>query len=39
LPNLSWPIALICGSREMIEETRETLVNLGFKQEEILTNY
>src|ERR1051325_8664305 len=39
LPNLSSPVALICGSREMIDETRETLINLGFKQEEILTNY
>ena len=39
LPGLSSPVALICGSREMIEETRVTLVNLGFKQEEILTNY
>src|SRR5690349_12979103 len=39
LPNLTSPVALICGSREMMEETRETLVHLGFKQEEILTNY
>jgi NAD(P)H-flavin reductase len=39
LPNLTSPVALICGSMEMIGETRETLVNLGFKQEEILTNY
>jgi len=39
LPNLSSAVALICGSREMIDETRETLVNLGFKPEEILTNY
>ena len=39
LPNLTSPVALICGSREMIEETRQTLVNLGFKPEEILTNY
>ena len=39
LPNLTSPVALICGSKEMIEETRETLFNLGFKQEEILTNY
>jgi len=39
LPNLTSPVALICGSREMIEETRETLVTLSFKQEEILTNY
>ena len=39
LPNLTSPVALICGSREMIDETRETLLNLGFKPEEILTNY
>lgn len=39
LPNLTSPVALICGSREMIDETRETLLNLGFKSEEILTNY
>jgi len=39
LPNLSSPVALICGSREMIDETRETLVYMGFNQEEILTNY
>jgi sulfhydrogenase subunit gamma (sulfur reductase) len=39
LPNLTSAVALICGSREMIDETRETLLNLGFKPEEILTNY
>ena len=39
LPSLTSPVALICGSKEMIEETRETLVKMGFKQEEILTNY
>ena len=39
LPNLSSPVALICGSREMIEQTRERLVKMGFKPEEILTNY
>jgi NAD(P)H-flavin reductase len=39
LPNLASPVALICGSREMMEETRETLANLGFKPEDILTNY
>ncbi len=39
LPDLSSPIALICGSREMIDQTRERLGKMGFKPEEILTNY
>ena len=39
LPNLKSPVALVCGSLQMINETRETLANLGFKPEEILTNY
>jgi sulfhydrogenase subunit gamma (sulfur reductase) len=39
LPSLSAPVALICGSKEMIAETRERLVKMGFKPEEILTNY
>ena len=39
LPNLSAPVALICGSREMIEQTRERLGKMGFKPDEILTNY
>lgn len=39
LPTLSAPVALICGSREMIDQTRERLQKMGFKPEEILTNY
>src|SRR5689334_23400440 len=39
LPDLASPVALICGSREMIEQTRERLSKMGFKPEEILTNY
>ena len=39
LPNLSAPVALICGSRDMIEQTRERLSKMGFKPDEILTNY
>lgn len=39
LPQLSSPVALICGSREMIEQTRERLGKMGFKPDEILTNY
>jgi NAD(P)H-flavin reductase len=39
LRDLKSPVALICGSREMIEQTRERLLKMGFKLEEILTNY
>lgn len=39
LPDLSSPVALMCGSREMIEETRERLEKMGFNGDEILTNY
>ena len=39
LPNLASPVALICGSREMIAQTRERLLKMGFKPDEILTNY
>jgi sulfhydrogenase subunit gamma (sulfur reductase) len=39
LPGLSSPVALICGSREMIDQTCERLLKMGFKPEEILTNY
>jgi NAD(P)H-flavin reductase len=39
LPDLKSPVALICGSREMIDQTRERLGKMGFKPEEILTNY
>jgi sulfhydrogenase subunit gamma (sulfur reductase) len=39
LPSLSSPVALICGSREMIDQTRERLGKMGFKRDEILTNY
>jgi len=39
LPNLNSPVALICGSAEMIEQTRDRLSQMGFKPEEILTNY
>lgn len=39
LPDLQKPVALICGSREMLKQTRERLRLLGFKPEEILTNY
>jgi NAD(P)H-flavin reductase len=39
LPDMSSPVALICGSMEMIEQTSERLGKMGFKPEEILTNY
>ena len=39
LPDLNSPIALICGSLEMIEQTRDRLEQMGFKPNEILTNY
>ncbi|PYS64499.1 MAG: hypothetical protein DMF76_04565 [Acidobacteria bacterium] len=39
LPNLKSPVALICGSREMIEQTRDRLQRMGFAPEAILTNY
>lgn len=39
LPDLRSPVALICGSLEMIDQTRERLLKMGFKPEEILTNY
>lgn len=39
LPDLKSPVALVCGSKEMIEQTRERLGKMGFNPEEILTNY
>lgn len=39
LPDLESPVALVCGSKEMIDQTRERLGKMGFKPEEILTNY
>ena len=39
LPRLKSPVALICGSKEMIDQTRERLGKMGFKPDEILTNY
>ena len=39
LSSLSSPVALICGSREMIDQTRERLGKMGFRPEQILTNY
>ena len=39
LPDLKSPVALICGSLEMMEQTRDRLEQMGFKPDEVLTNY
>ncbi|HEV2666324.1 MAG TPA: hypothetical protein VG324_15500, partial [Blastocatellia bacterium] len=39
VPELKDPVALVCGSKEMIEQTRARLTSLGFTAEKILTNY
>jgi NAD(P)H-flavin reductase len=39
LPELKSPVALICGSREMIAQTRDRLQRMGFAPDAILTNY
>jgi sulfhydrogenase subunit gamma (sulfur reductase) len=39
LPDLKSPVALICGSLEMIAQTRDRLGQMGFAPHEILTNY
>ncbi len=39
VPELNNPVALVCGSSEMIEQTRLRLCALGFASEKILTNY
>jgi NAD(P)H-flavin reductase len=38
-PELRNPVALVCGSNEMIEQTRARLLSLGFAPDKILTNY
>jgi len=39
VPELKSPVALICGSREMIDQTRDRLIQMGFAADAILTNY
>ena len=39
LPSLPSPVALICGSLPMMEQTRDRLQQMGFAPEAILTNY
>jgi NAD(P)H-flavin reductase len=38
-PDLKNPVALICGSQAMIEQTRSHLLNFGLAPEKILTNF
>src|SRR5256884_8729986 len=39
LPDLRSPVALVCGSHEMIAQTRDRLQRMGFPADAILTNY
>ncbi|MCP9492927.1 MAG: hypothetical protein MSG64_00575 [Pyrinomonadaceae bacterium MAG19_C2-C3] len=39
LPSLSAPVALVAGSSEMIDHTRDRLCEMGFAAEDVLTNY
>lgn len=39
LADLKSPVALVCGSREMITQTKDRLQQMGFAPEDILTNY
>jgi sulfhydrogenase subunit gamma (sulfur reductase) len=39
VPELRNPVALICGSQIMMEQTKARLLELGFTNENILTNY
>ena len=39
LPSLQSPVALVCGSLEMIQQTKDRLQKMGFNADEILTNY
>jgi len=39
VPELNNPVALVCGSKEMMEQTRTRLLDLGFAPEKVLTNY
>jgi NAD(P)H-flavin reductase len=39
LPDLKSPVALICGSLEMMEQTRDRLEKMGFRANDVLTNY
>jgi len=39
LPTLRSPVALVCGSPEMMEQTRDRLRQMGFEARDVLTNY
>jgi anaerobic sulfite reductase subunit B len=39
VPSLASPVALVCGSLPMMEQARHRLLQLGFQQTAILTNY
>lgn len=39
LPELSAPVALVSGSLEMVEQTRARLHEMGFAEEDVLTNF
>jgi NAD(P)H-flavin reductase len=39
LPLLPDPVALVCGSSDMIDQTREQLIQMGFTGDHVLTNY
>ncbi|HEX4948591.1 MAG TPA: hypothetical protein VFZ34_18090 [Blastocatellia bacterium] len=39
VPELHAPVALVCGSQEMMRQTKARLQELGFADENILTNY
>lgn len=39
LPDLKSPVALVCGSLDMIDQTRDRLLKMGFRADAILTNY
>ena len=39
LPELKSPVALICGSLVMMEQTRDRLEKMGFRANDVLTNY
>lgn len=39
LPELKSPVALICGSLAMMEQTRDRLEKMGFQANDVLTNY
>ncbi|HMV48130.1 MAG TPA: hypothetical protein PKD31_10285 [Blastocatellia bacterium] len=39
VPGMNNPLALVCGSGEMIQQTKTRLSELGFAPEKILTNY